>query len=61
MTVLGTIFIFMGIAIIVEYFSRIIALYVRAKNEHTGSKGIKSLRFQKYNPTWERFVVPHLS
>jgi hypothetical protein len=47
----------LGFALIINYFAQLPLLYYDAITIHSNNKGIKNLKYQEYNPTWNRFVI----
>ena len=53
----NTIPILVGTIIVIEYFARLFYYYNLAATTTTSSKGIKHLKYQKYNPIWGKYVI----
>lgn len=56
----GTVLFVLSVLYIVVYVINVALLYLKARKVRTFSKGIKSLKFQTYNKTWQRYVKRYL-
>jgi hypothetical protein len=56
----GTLLFGLSVLYIIGYAINVTLLYLKARKVRTFSKGIKSLKFQTYNMTWQRYVKRYL-
>jgi hypothetical protein len=54
---LKILFVSIGIVFIVNYFTQLIRYMYLATTIKTNNKGIKELKYQEYNPTWNKYVM----
>jgi len=50
----------LSVLYIFVYIIDVILLYYKARKVRTFSKGIKNLKFQTYNRTWQKYVKRYL-
>ena len=55
-----TLFIVICCVLIMDYIAHTLKWGYIAFHEKTGSKGIKNLKFQKYNSAWNTFVIQYI-
>jgi len=54
---LRILFVSIGIITICNYFTKLIKYVYIAITIKTNNKGIKELKYQEYNPIWNRYVL----
>jgi len=55
-----SIFLIFGLVFVFDYIAKVILYYHIAVNEHSNNKGTKALPFQKWNSTYEKYVVKNI-